>query len=78
MGKNVTYIDLDIDVNQYHGSVLNTETGEVMAFNCRTRLNGLAGQCNRLRKCFPDREFKLCFEASYIGYTLQRTLGDRG
>ncbi len=31
MNQNVIYIGLDVDDNQYHGSALNTEIGEVMA-----------------------------------------------
>jgi hypothetical protein len=49
MDQNVIYIGLDVDDNQYHGSALNTETGEVMAFKCRPTLKGLLGQMDRLR-----------------------------
>jgi hypothetical protein len=79
MNQNVIEIGLDIDDNQYHGSALNTETGEVITFKCRPTLKGLLGQLdNRLRKCFPAEVFKLCYEASYVGYTLQRDLAEKG
>ncbi|MGD9170266.1 MAG: hypothetical protein PVI97_09420 [Candidatus Thiodiazotropha sp.] len=78
MNQNVIYIGLDIYDNQYHGSALNTETGEVITFKCRPTLKGLLGQLDRLRKCFPPGVFKLCYEASYVGYTLQRDLAEKG
>jgi hypothetical protein len=53
MNQNVIYIGLDIDDNQYHGSALNTETGEVITSKCQPTLKGLLGQLDRLRKrCF--------------------------
>lgn len=78
MRQNVIYIGLDVDDTQYHGSALNVDTGEVMAFKCRPTLKGLLGQLDRLRKCFPGGVFRLCYEASYVGYTLQRDLADKG
>ncbi|MEJ2622209.1 MAG: hypothetical protein P8163_18750 [Candidatus Thiodiazotropha sp.] len=33
---------------------------------------------DRLRKGFPARVFKLSYEASYVGYTLQRDLAANG
>jgi transposase len=78
MNQNVIYIGLDVDDTRYHGSALNTETGEVITFKCRPTLKGLLGQLDRLRKCFPTEVFRLCYEASYVGYTLQRDLAGKG
>ena len=78
MNPNVIYIGLDVDDTQYHGSALNTETGEVINFKCRPTLKGLLDQLDRLRKSFPTGAFQICYEASYIGYTLQRDLAEKG
>lgn len=70
MKQNVIYIGLDVEDTQYHGSYLNTGTGEVMSFKCRPTSKGLLNQHDRLRNCFPGRAFWLCYEASYVGYIL--------
>ena len=59
MNQNVIYIGFDVDDTQYHGSALNTQTGEVISLKCRPTLKGLLGQLDRLRKCFPTGVFKL-------------------
>ena len=68
--QNIIYIVHDVDDTRYHGSTLNTETSDVLAFKCRPPLKKLLGQLDRLRKCFPTELLRLCYEASYIGYTL--------
>ena len=78
MKQNVIHIGLDVDDTQYHGSALNKSTGEVLDFKCRPNLKGLLGQLDKLHKYFPGSTFKLCYEASYIGYTLQRDLAEKG
>ena len=78
MKKNAIYIGLDVDDTRYHGSALNPETGEVISFKCRPTFKGLLGQLDRLRKCFPIEVFRLCYEASYIGFTLHRDLAAKG
>ena len=74
MKQNILHIGLDVDDTQYHGSALNQTTGEVLDFKCRPNLKGLLGQLNKLGKYFPGSSFRICYEASYIGYTLQRDL----
>jgi transposase len=78
MDTNVIYIGLDVDDTQYHGSALNKDTGEVITFQCRPTLAGLLQQLARLDRAFPDTSASLCYEASYIGYTLQRDLAEHG
>ncbi len=78
MKQNIVYVGLDVDDTQYHGSALDKNTGEVIHFKCRPTLKGLLGQLEKLGKHFPGCTFKLCYEASYIGYTLQRDLASKG
>ena len=78
MKQNIIHIGLDVDDTQYHGSALDKNTGEVLNFKCRPTLKGLLGQLDKLNKYFPDRSFNICYEASYIGFTLQRDLADKG
>jgi hypothetical protein len=57
---------------------LDKNTGEVIDFKCRPTLKGLLGQLDKLGKYFPRRTLRLGYEASYIGYTLQRDLAAKG
>jgi hypothetical protein len=78
MNTNIIHVGLDVDDTQYHGSALDKNTGEIIEFKCRPTLKGLLGQLDKLSQYFPGRVFKLCYEASYIGYTLQRDLAEKG
>jgi hypothetical protein len=78
MDMNVIYVGLDVDDTQYHGSALNKHTGEVITFQCRPTLAGLLKQLAKLTNAFPDSSLSLCYEASYIGYTLHRDLAKHG
>jgi transposase len=78
MNQTIVYVGLDVDDTQYHGSALNKNTGEVIDFKCRPTLKGLLGQLEKLRKHFPGCSLSLCYEASYISYSLQRDLAEKG
>ena len=78
MNQNIIHIGLDVDDTQYHGSALDKNTGEILNFKCRPTLKGLVGQLKKLHKYFSDKSFKICYEASYIGFTLQRDLANKG
>ena len=57
-----------------HGSAFNKEAGEVIDFKSRPTLKGLMSQLDRMAQHFKEYKIKLCYEASYIGYCLQRDL----
>ena len=71
MKQNIIHIGLDVDDKQYHGSALNHSAGEILDYKCRPNLKGLLDQLDRLHQYFPGSTFKLCYEAPYIGYSLQ-------
>ncbi len=77
MKQNIIYIGLDVDDTQYHGSAFNKITGEVINIKCKPTLNGLLRQLVKLDQYFSGSAFKLCYEASYIGYALQRDLAKK-
>ena len=74
MNGKVVDVGIDVDDVQYHGSALDRQTGEVLSFQCGPNLNGLIGQLDNVRKHFGGVELKLCYEASYVGFSLQRDL----
>lgn len=78
MQPNIIHVGLDVDDTHYHGCAFDQVTGEVVDFKCRPTLKGLLNQLAKLHKRFPNSEFKLCYEASYIGFTLQRDLTGKG
>ena len=78
MNENVIYVGIDVDDVRYHGSALDRDTGEVLDFHCRPTLKGLASQLEKVQAYFDGAQLKLCYEASYVGFSLQRDLTDRG
>ena len=78
MKQNIIHIGLDVDDTQYHGSALDNSTGEILNFKSRPTLKGLLGQLEKLCKYFPNSTFKICYEASYIGFILQRDITNKG
>lgn len=74
MQNNLIHVGLDVDDSNYHGSAFNKATGEMIDFQCRPTLKGLLNQLDKLRKHFAEHVIKLCYEASYVGFTLQRDL----
>lgn len=52
-----------------------TALGRSSILNLDPLYKGLLGQLDKLHKYFPDSIFKICYEASYVGFTLQRDKG---
>ena len=77
MNGKIVYLGLDVDDTQYHGSAFSKETGELFSFRCRPTLKGLLEQLVKVRKHFPGHIIKVAYEASYIGFTLQRDLANK-
>ena len=78
MNQNVIYVGIDVDDERYHGSALDKRMGEVLDFRARATLKGLVQQLEKVRAYFGGVELKLCYEASYVGFSLQRDLKGRG
>lgn len=78
MQPSIVYVGLDVDDTQYHGSAFAKHTGVVVDFHCRPTLKGLLRQLEKLRQQFSGCAIRVCYEASYLGYTLQRDLAHQG
>jgi transposase len=78
MQQRILYVGLDVDDTQYHGSALSQDTGEILHVQCRPTLQGLVSQLGKLPRHFPGPAVHVAYEASYIGYTLQRDLVGQG
>jgi len=78
MKQTFVYVGLDVADTQYHGSAFDPYTGAVIEFHCRPTLKGLVRQLEKLGQQCSGRPLRLWYEASYIGYTLQRDLAHKG
>lgn len=78
MQKNVIHVGVDVDDKSFHGSAFFQDTGEVIEFKCRPTINGLENKLAELKRKFIGFEIKVCYEATYLGFTLQRDLVAQG
>jgi len=78
MTQNVDYVGVDVDDARYHGCALDKGTGEVLDLHCRPTLKGLVQQLKKVQEYFGGLQLQLCYEASYVGFLLQRDLMGRG
>lgn len=74
MPDKVLYVGLDVDDTAFHGAVLDPTRDEVRSFQCRPTLKGLAHQLEKHLKLHPGSSIRLCYEATYLGFSLQRAL----
>ncbi len=69
--KNIHFAAVDVDDQAYHVSIFNLENGKGKSFSCKPSANILA---NKLKEIAPLEDFQVCYEASYIGYSLQNLI----
>jgi len=74
MKAKVVYLGLDVDDKSFHGAYLSAESCEVGEFKCRPTLKGLVRALGKVGELFPEHDLRLCYEASYLGFSLQRDL----
>jgi hypothetical protein len=76
--QDIIYIGLDVDDQSFHGSTVNKSTGETQDFQCHPTIKSLGKQLLKIQKLFPDSSLKICYEATYLGFSLQREIADLG
>jgi len=69
---------VNVDDVRFHISALDQHSGELLDFDCRPTLNGLIGQLEKVQEYFDGTQLQLCYEASYVGFSLECDLTDRG
>lgn len=76
MKQGIFFIAIDVDDNSFHGCGVNKETGEIREFRCRANIGHLDKKLARFKEdCL---EIKVCYEATYLGFSLCRALEKRG
>jgi transposase len=72
MEKQIIFVGLDVDSKAIHGSFFEPDSGEVLEFSCKPTASALITIFkNRQRKGIT---LKICYEAGYFGFSLQREL----
>ena len=76
MEKSILYVGLDVDDKSFHGCGLSAESGEVIRFKSRPTFGAVMKKLGQ----WENKGFTLrvCYEATYIGYTLCRALRGQG
>jgi transposase len=72
------YVGIDVDDSAFHASALFVESGELIEIKCRPTAKGLDTKLKEISKKYPKHKMKLCYEATYIGFSLKRELEDLG
>lgn len=76
MNENIFFIAIDVDDNSFHGCGINQMTGELREFKCRPTLGHLDRKILEFKS--EGVEIKVCYEATYLGYSLYRGLRKKG
>ncbi len=76
MNENIFFIAIDVDDNSFHGCGINKMTGELREFKCRPTLGHLDKKLLEFKS--EGCELKVCYEATYLGYSLYRGLKKKG
>lgn len=76
MDNQILFIGLDVDDKAYHGGVLSADRSERSEFSCKATLGALVGKLKKLQE--GGRTLKVCYEATYVGFSLYRGLRSHG
>ena len=76
MKKIVQYIGIDVDDKAYHVCVYNPLNDQVKQFKCGPSTDLLIRGLKR-HNLSPE-EVTICYEASYIGYSIQNVFFNKG
>lgn len=76
MSNRIQHVGLDVDDNSFNGHVRTGMDTTDTAFKTKANLSSLIKKLESLS--LPKHNFKICYEAGYLGYSLQRQLQKKG
>lgn len=76
MSTNIFFIAIDVDDKSFHGCGVNKNTGVIKEFACRPTIGHLEKNLNEFLK--KSDGVKVCYEATYLGFSLCRALRKKG
>lgn len=75
MKKEILYAGLDVDDQAYHFYGFSKDSGEILEFKCFPSVNSLLKKLKKLK--IERYELKICYEASYLGFSIYRDLTEK-
>lgn len=78
MANNVLFVGLDVDDKSFHCCGLVVGSGFEKQFKASPTTHAVVKKLLDWKREFGADEVRVCYEASYIGFTLQRALTDHG
>lgn len=76
MKKSILYVAIDVDDVAFHGAGFDKSNGDFFEFKCKPTVGGLLKRLETLSD--KGYEPQVCYEATYIGYGLCRSLQAHG
>lgn len=74
--KTVLFVGLDVDDNAFHATIINSQTGEIIYLKTKPIASKLTEKL--LLYHSNPQAFKICYESTYLGFSLCRTLRNEG
>jgi transposase len=70
------FVGIDIDDTSYHIAGFDKQTGEIFEYKCRASINALKDKLKQIAE--KGYDLKICYESSYVGYSICRALISSG
>ena len=71
------YIGIDVDDQAFHGCAVTDRNKQENCFRSRPNVGDLVKKLDKIKREHPDSEIKVCYEATYLGFSLYRDLHKR-
>lgn len=73
--SNLLFVGLDVDDTAFHATIIAQNTGETWYFKCRPNSTKLIEKLLKIHG--NPHDFKLCYESTYLGFSLCRKLREQ-
>jgi len=74
--KRLFYAGIDVDDKSFHVAVVCNLTNEITEFKCAPNPSSLFKKFTKLK--IEKKDLMVCYEASYLGFSLYRELSEKG
>lgn len=74
--KRIQHLAIDVDDKRFHGYLVSEDNAPGIEFNVPPQAGALVKKIEAIRDSKVD--LKICYEATYVGFSLQRQLAKRG
>lgn len=74
MEKKIMYVGLDVDDKNFTAALIASDTGELFNFKTKPQFSSLRKKLSKFEG--KGYQIKLCYEATYIGFSLKRQLDE--